>query len=288
MEPHTNKHSNSKSRLNWIWISGIAFLVSFLSAAVFIFFGKELENLGIIGNVYYIILIPLGFSSAAFLAGAMKSYASFKSGASMPYGQLNLTGPIVIFALVVGGGFIMPNFNKPAQFDVKMHMVDENNEVMQSLNEGAVTLYFGKNSDKKDIHDGEVMFQDIPESYNNKQVKFDIQLKDKSYKLADSNVLFISKNVDFVEVKLIRNKETLNTLVRGSIINEKGVKVKHAFINFQSGLATCYTNENGDFSLNVPYPPGTKVNLEVVVNDVRKFNEDVTLSSNTPINLKVE
>jgi hypothetical protein len=204
----------------------------------------------------------------------------------MPYGELNLTGPIVIFALVVGGGFIMPNFNKPAQFDLKLHIIDENNEVLQSLNEGSVTLYIGKNTEKQDIHDGEVRFSDIPEVYNNKSVGLTLALRD--YKLADSNAITISKSIDYVNLKVVKRKESINTFVRGSIIDEKGSKVKGVFVNFQSGLATCYSDENGDFSLNVPLPSGTKANLELVINGVRKFNEDVTLSANTPINLKIE
>jgi len=71
-------------------------------------------------------------------------------------------------------------------------------------------------------------------------------------------------------------------------MNEKNVPVINAFVNFSSGKATCYTNENGDFSLTVPFPPGQKVPLKIVVDSITRFNEEVTLSSTTPISLKID
>lgn len=143
MKTGTPGRFNSKQQFSWVWISGIAFLLCFAASSVLVIFGKQLDALGIAGNIYYIILIPLGFSSAAFLAGAMKSYASFKSNESFPYGKLNLSGPIVIFALVVGGGFIMPTLNKKAEFDQKVR-ISRNDKPDELLNEGSVILYLGK------------------------------------------------------------------------------------------------------------------------------------------------
>ncbi|UPK69136.1 hypothetical protein [Chitinophaga filiformis] len=271
--------------MNWIWISGVAFLLSFLAAGVLIFFGKELEDLGITGNIYYIILIPLGFSSAAFLAGAMKSYASFTSNESVSYGKLQLTGPIVIFALVVGGGFIMPNFNRKEQFDVKMRIVS-NDRPMTTLNEGTVTLYIGKEPKTVNIHDGEVAFYNIPEKYHNRKVRIVPAIN--SYQLADSNEVLISKNEDYVDIHVTRTKESLSTLVRGSVLDQKNMAVVHALLDFSSGLATCYTDPNGNFSLTVPLPPGEKAQLKVVTDGITRFNEVVTISSTIPIDLRID
>ena len=274
----------STQQISWVWISGIAFLLCIAASSVLIFFGKQLDALGITGNIYYIILIPLGFSSAAFLAGAMKSYASFKSNETFPYGQLNLSGPIVIFALVVGGGFIMPNLNKKTQFDLKMRVIRRDNP-SELLNEGSVILYVGKNPINVKIHDGEVTFHDIPAAFNNKKIKVTPIIT--NYQLAGPDSVLISKNEDYVDVNIVRTKQSLNTELRGSITNEKNAPVKHAFLNFGSGLATCYTNDNGDFVLNVPLPSGEQVPLKILVNGVILFNEGVTISASTPINLKL-
>ncbi|MCF6403780.1 hypothetical protein L3C95_12890 [Chitinophaga filiformis] len=272
--------------MNWIWISGAAFLLSFLAAGIMIFFGKELEDLGITGNIYYIILIPLGFSSAAFLAGAMKSYASFTSNESVTYGKLQLTGPIVIFALVVGGGFIMPNYyNTKGQFDLKMRIVS-NDQPLNTLNEGTITLYIGKEPKTVSIHEGEVAFYNIPEEYDNRKVRLLTAIK--NYQLADSNEVLLSKRDDYVDIHVSRTRESMSTLVRGSVLDEQNMAVVHAWLDFSSGLATCYTDANGNFSLTVPLPSGEKVQLKIVTDGITRFNEVVTISSAIPIDLRID
>ena len=285
MKTAGNGRPTPRRRMSWIWISGVAFLLSLLAAGVLIFFGKQLQDLGITGNIYYIILIPLGFSSAAFLAGAMKSYASFTSNESITYGKLQLTGPIVIFALVVGGGFIMPNYNKKEAFDLKMRIVS-NGQPMTALNEGTVTLYIGKEPKTVNIHEGEVAFYNIPEKYHNSKARIVPAIK--NYQLADSNEVLISKNEDYVDIHVARTRESMSTLVRGSVLDQKNMAVGHALLDFSSGLATCYTDPNGNFSLTVPLPSGEKTQLKIVTDGITRFNEVVTISSTIPIDLRID
>jgi hypothetical protein len=270
--------------MNWIWISAVAFLLSLLASGGLILFGKQLEDLGITGNIYYIILIPLGFSCAAFLAGAMKSYASFTSNESFAYGKLRLSGPIVIFVLVVGGGFIMPNYNKKEQFDLKMRIVS-NDQPLNALNEGTVTLYVGKEPKTVNIHDGEVAFYNIPERYHNKTVRISPSIK--NYQLADSSDVLISRSTDYVDIRVKRTQASMSTVVRGSVLDEKNRAVDHALLDFSSGLATCYTDPNGNFSLTVPLPAGEKVQLRITTNGITRFNEVVTISPTIPIDLRI-
>ena len=286
MKKEILENQKANPRMIWVWISGVGFLVSFLAAAVFIIFGKRFEDLGIIGNIYYIILIPLGFSSAAFLAGAMKSYASFKSNVATPYGTLSLAGPIVIFILVVGGGFIMPNINKKGKFDLKMRLVCDDS-LAKFFNSGSVVLYIGKYTREESIHNNEVIFPDIPEDYYNKKGRVVPSIQ--NYELANTGEVTIYRNEDSVNnIHVVRTKQSLSTSVRGSLIDKKMLPVKNALLNFGSGQATCYTNQNGDFSVDVPLPSGESIRLKILINDVTKFNEDVTLSETVPLNLKIE
>ena len=284
MRKKATKDADSKKTSAWLIVSGIAFLVTILASAMLVFYGKQFENIGIVGNVYYIILIPLGFSAASFLSGAMKSYASFTTNESFAYGKLRLAGPVVIFALVVGGGFIMPNLNKEKYFDIKFRISDEDKATRQ-FNEGKLILYIGMEPKTSNIHDGEAIFYNIPETYSNKSVK--VLPVIENYQLADSGNIVISDKVDYIDIGVVKTKESMITQVRGSVKNENNVPVKNAFINFGSGLASGYTDQNGDFFFSVPLPEGEKTSLKVVVNDIVKFDENVTLSSTVPINLKL-
>ncbi|MGC9352823.1 MAG: hypothetical protein ACP5D9_03235 [Mariniphaga sp.] len=281
--PEKKKESPDKTT-GWLIVSGIAFVLSILASSILIFYGKQLESIGIVGNIYYIILIPLGLSSAAFLGGAMKSYASYTTNESFAYGKLKLAGPVVIFALVVGGGFIMPNFGKENQFDLKFRILSDD-KATHLFNEGKIILYIGQEPKTANINDGEASFYNIPESYNNKSVKI-LPVIDK-FQLSGSDEVLISSKDSYIDVKVERTKESMVTVIRGSITNMENEPVQNALVNFDSGLATGYTDQNGDFSFTVPKPAGEKVKLKVLVDGLVKFDEQVTLSSSIPINLKL-
>jgi hypothetical protein len=284
MKPSTSGHPNTIRRSSWIYISGIAFLLALGASAVFIIYGKRLEDLGITGNIYYIILIPLGFSCAAFLAGAMKSYASFKSNENFTYGQLNLTGPVVIFALVVGGGFILPNLNKKPPFEIKVRIIS-NDKPSKEFNEGLVTLYIGKEPKNVNIHEGEATFYNIPLEFNNKIVQITPSIDE--YQADSSDQVLISNKEDYVNIHVSRTKQSLSTQIRGTILSQKNAPIKNALLNFGSGLVTGRTDALGDFLLTIPLPAGSKVTLKILVDSVIMFNEDVTVSASTPINIKL-
>jgi hypothetical protein len=281
--PAKKKGSSDKTNV-WLIVSGIAFILTILASAILIFYGNQLESIGIAGIFYYIILVPLGFSAAAFLSGAMKSYASYTTHESFAYGKIKLAGPVVIFALVVGGGFIMPNLDKEDQFNLKFRIIS-NDMATHLFNEGKFILYIGQEPKTANIHDGEASFFNIPESFNNKSVKI-LPVIDK-FQLAGSDEVLISYKDNYIDIEVERTKESLVTVIRGSIINSENAPVKNAFVNLESGLATGYTDQNGDFSFAVPKPSGEKVNLKVLVDGLVKYDEQVTLSSSIPINLKL-
>ena len=284
MKTAGKEQSSPNRTVNWVWISAIAFLLSFLASGVLIFFGRQLDELGITGNIYYIILVPLGFSCAAFLAGAMKSYASYKSNAPVPYGSLKLSGPVVIFALVVGGGFVMPNLNKANQFDVKMRIVSVDKPTNE-FNEGSIVVYVGKALNTIKVHEGEIVVPNIPIAFNNKKLRIEPSIRD--YSIVGPHEVTVSKDKDYIDLNFARTDQSRFTTVRGSVVDEKGRVVKNAFLDFESGLDTCHTNEAGNFSLTVKLPEGQQPSLRVFVAGDIRFQEPVTISSSIPINIKL-
>jgi hypothetical protein len=275
-----------KASFSWIIISVIAFLICLGASTILIFFGKELNDLGIAGNFYYIILIPLGFSCAAFLAGAMKSYASFKSNESLPYGKLNLSGPIVIFCLVVGGGFIMPNFGKDSKsFDLELNIVRED-KPHELLNEGKISLRIPKGYKQiEDIHNGQAVFKNIPMSYYNKKII--VETITGIYEISDTANSFKS-NDENIEIVLKRTQQSLQTRVKGSIVDNKDRPIANALLDFGNGTATGLTDSNGNFNLELPVPPGERIYLKVILNNVVKFEEPLIVASDIPVNIKLQ
>ncbi|MFT3749218.1 MAG: toll/interleukin-1 receptor domain-containing protein [Agriterribacter sp.] len=192
-----------------------------------------------------------------------------------------LSGGIYFFS---GGNFFEFGNDKNQGFNFKIRLL-KNDTSAGLLNEGKVMLYTGNETKTADIQEGEVLFYNIPSRYNNKKVKISATIKD--YTLDNPGEILLSKKEEPVDIKISRLSQPAFCEIRGSIINEKGNPVENAFIDFDSGLITGYTNQKGNFNLKIPLPSGTRVRLRILINNIVRFNENVTLSSDTPMNLKI-
>lgn len=175
-----------------------------------------------------------------------------------------------------------PKIPEPFMFKVRVVSPDQ---PIQSFNEGTIALYIGKELKRTQVINGEAAFYNIPGQYNNTRIKIEPVIP--GFERKDTGEILISDREDYVDINVIRKKEIIATPIRGSIINERNGPVRNAFISIASGLASGYTNHNGDFSFTVPLPAGEKTRMKVTVNNITLFNEDVVLSS-TPINLKID
>ena len=104
----------------------IALIAGLLGVSLLLFYIYQVPKLiasGAQNQVFYILLIPWGLASAAFLFGAMRSYARFtyKHLGS----ALELGGPVVLFCLVVVGGFkLVPAAAETLDLAVRAHSAD--------------------------------------------------------------------------------------------------------------------------------------------------------------------
>ncbi|MCE7985230.1 MAG: tetratricopeptide repeat protein [Caldilinea sp. CFX5] len=105
---HNDEHNSDAQLLSpftYVVISLAGLLLSVGLLIFMVFVGPRLIRQGMDKQVFYFLLIPLGVSFAAFVFGAMRSYAtlSHKSG----YGILDAGGPIVAAILVIVGGLYL-------------------------------------------------------------------------------------------------------------------------------------------------------------------------------------
>jgi hypothetical protein len=94
--------SNQERRKETAFYAVIA-LISFLCGVsilgLMIWKADILDRLGLTGNLFYVVLLPMGLAAAAFVFGVLRSYARY-SGKQLA-GMLELGGPIVAFLLAV-------------------------------------------------------------------------------------------------------------------------------------------------------------------------------------------
>src|SRR5690606_2327045 len=88
----------------YLTVSAVGLAVS-VGLLLFLVFGADrIVAAGLDHRVFYVLLVPLGMSAAAFAFGAMKSTATFQGKSPR---DVTLTGPAVFAAMVVLGGFFL-------------------------------------------------------------------------------------------------------------------------------------------------------------------------------------
>jgi hypothetical protein len=100
--PSEEEALNQKRRKETRFYAVIA-LISFLCGVsifgLMIWKADILDRLGLTGNLFYVVLLPMGLAVAGFLFGVLRSYALY-SGKKLGR-RLELSGPVVAFLLVV-------------------------------------------------------------------------------------------------------------------------------------------------------------------------------------------
>ena len=154
------------------WAYALMTLVGLLIATgllfLFIFKGNELVALGFSEKVFYVLLIPLGLASGAFLFGAMRSRAVYKG--KILSGALELGGPAVLSVLAVIGGFLLVPNTSPFDLTVYVHGSGGKYDLVLK-NEGKVMIDLGDDRRVEGINEkGKAHFPEIPVKFWNQPV----------------------------------------------------------------------------------------------------------------------
>ena len=260
----TNK--SITQRLTWVYISGAAFLITFILAILLIIFSQKLSAYGITSSFFYILLIPLGLCAAAFLFGALNSLADYTG--NVVYGKLKLSGPVVIFCLVIIGGFYLA---KPdSTFLLTVRIQTENDK---PIKDGFITAYIGSQGVKHKIEEnGEVLFADVPSQFLGKQINFKIDVN--GYQMANKTPITIPEDKI---INLQIDKRKYSTVVRGTVIDSSGNTISNVLLDFDSGLASATSDASGRFAVKIPRAAGSSILLLASKNGKIGHNDYVVI-----------
>jgi hypothetical protein len=136
---------------------------------------ERLVGLGLVGNLYYVLLVPLGLCVAAFLFGVLRSYAVYTGKAYG--GSLELGGPIVAFLLVVVLGFYLTPNALPFDLTVFVHGEAGPQDVILR-NSGDVLIDLGGDRRREMIGEkGQAFFAGIPATFRGQSVAFAVDAR---------------------------------------------------------------------------------------------------------------
>ena len=203
--------------------------------------GDKLTAWGLTGNFYYFILVLLGLTAAAFLFGAMRSYARYR-GRQLG-GGLELGGPVVGFALVVIGGFVLVKNPTTFPLTVYVHGEARRHELILR-NFGHVMVDLGPDRRREPVGDnGQAYFPAIPASFRGQKV--DVWLDVDGYELVSPGM---QRQLDGDSLYLAVRK-TAGRLA-GRVQDEDGRPIASAVLSV--GGTSTTSDATGYFELTIP------------------------------------
>ncbi|MCP4351508.1 MAG: tetratricopeptide repeat protein [Desulfobacterales bacterium] len=197
------------------WSYAIISFIALLIAVILLFNLNNLTSQSIVAKYYYVLLIPLGLSSAAFLFGVMKSYARFSGKVTNSNIFIELGGPVVVACLVVFGGFklIPQEDNLPFSLTVFVHGRKGIHDIVLK-NQGQVMMDLGGHRRTESIGDkGDAYFPEIPPNFLNNEIGIAViadgiepAYPEKKYLLKSGSIY-----IEVVEIKTYPQKYQIDT-----------------------------------------------------------------------------
>ena len=164
-EPHAAQPLSGKT---YAFIAAAGLILSLGFTYFFIISVPRLNENGMQDRVFYLLLIPWALAASAFLFGAMHSYA--RSTSRKLGHTLELGGPVVLFVLVLVGGFrLVPKVTDSFDLTVRAHAADGS---IPLITEGLVTLELDSATPSERIGpNGEANFKGISSRFRGRDVK---------------------------------------------------------------------------------------------------------------------
>ena len=153
---------------NYALISFVVFLCCLAVLLLLIVNADKLSRLGLMQQVYYLVLVLMGPAAAGFLFGVLQSSAAWAG--KFLGGTLRLSGSVVGSALVVIGGYYF--IPKATFFPLTVYVHGQGGpEDIVLRNTGRVVLKLGPEISSESIgENGQAVFPRIPADFRGQQV----------------------------------------------------------------------------------------------------------------------
>ncbi|HXO19141.1 MAG TPA: hypothetical protein VOA87_04365, partial [Thermoanaerobaculia bacterium] len=239
----------------WLRVYWLCFGACLLVAAALLAFAPRLAQYGLTGYLVYLVLVPLGLGAAGFLSGAMRSLARYEG--KLWFGALRLGGPVVVFGLVVLGGFFLGQPAGTLQLAVRVYGPGGSGDVVRR---GSVRLIVGQATLVAPIDgNGAAYFPEVPAKFRGQPVAIEPEVE--GYRARDPGPRPLP--ADGV-LRLDLEKTVRSTTAAGTVLATDGRPVAGASVNLESGLAVGTTDGLGNFKLEVKGAEKDRLRLIVV------------------------
>jgi hypothetical protein len=270
-----DKANNTIRPLTWIIISAVGFVVFLLAALLFSLYSDKINFIG--PSSYFFLLVIIALIAAGFLFGALRSHAKYSGKAYG--GTLELSGPVVVLALIIFLGYKYRPTQQSFNFTINIFSATDTSEVIKA---GYSELFFGNAHQIKNISEGQSVFSELPSDYKGKTITL-IAHSDGYTTKRES----IAIPLNDVPVNIYLQKIPDSVTVAGLVKDKKGTPVKNAELVFADGKFKTASDEYGNFRIVLPYKDGEEITLRVYTAGKLRYDNLVTVSSiSLPVQLQ--
>jgi hypothetical protein len=260
------KANSAIKPLTWIIISGVSFVIFLLAALLFSLYNEQLNFIS--PSTYFFLLVILGLMAAGFLFGALRSHAKYSGKAYG--GTLELSGPVVVLALIIFLGYKYRPTQQSFNFTVNIFSATDTSEILKT---GYTELFFGNAHQTKNISEGQSVFSELPSDYKGKAITL-IAHADGYTTTREA----VTIPLEDAPVNVYLQKIPDSVTVAGLVKDKKGVPVKNAALVFADGKFKTNSDDYGNFRIGLPYKDGEEVTLRVYTAGKLRYDNLVTLS----------
>ena len=216
-------------------------------------------------QLYYLLLIPWALACAAFLFGAMRSYARFTH--RHLGNALELGGPVVLFGLVLLGGFkLVPQ--APQMFDLTVRARSQKEPI---ITRGRITIEFDSVSRTEHFDaNGEANFKEVPAKFELATLKMLPQVS--GYEQTWQQHKLHGRVLD---VALIPAGQPVTHLIGTIVPPPANWKILRVIVDGQPGEGQ--VDQLGRFALQVNGSDGDTVRLRIYAGNKLVYDDDETL-----------
>ncbi len=237
-----------------------------------IYLAPMLARLGLVGHLWYVLLVALGLAAGILVFALNKSWASY-SGQALG-GKLELGGPVVVmFAMVILGFWLVPA--PAASFDVTVFLHSKADESPDRVPLGRELVYLdlGKNRSEAPVDEkGIARFIDVPSNLRDDDVVATLKSEYREFVDPDKKLKIGDKPLHLaVRVKSIP--------FEGTIQDEQGRPIGAAQVSVRGRSVP--TDAHGHFEMSVRADlPEPDRYVEVSASGFQSYRASFTPGSN--------
>jgi hypothetical protein len=233
---------------------------------------------------YFFILIIFDLAATGFLTGLLKSSAQWDG--SFLKGRLKMTGPVVVFILILSIGYKYKPDPKDDPFDLAIILLDASRS-HRSFAGDTVRITLGKDIRNAPVNnDGQAIFLGVDPRYLGKTIRLDAELDGLRISgTADTFVTIPARSPQVISLPLYPSMDS--TRFAGYVIKRntgsRQVRMPNVMLNFTDYDKKTVTDSSGEFYIYLRARAGENAFINIIDPQHRICSIKMPLSKNMQI-----